>query len=154
MGLDHAHKSLLPKAIRNHLYGTGDRTAEVTGEIGGIWITTSGTPSCAISTACAWCSWCGANPLPRGVCLPCRATNKDRAARTVKVAFLKHERFIDPQAGTPEQDDQGAEAVAVGAITNGSHDGDDLLDCWQVSRVLLALVRWWAASVVAGHGRW
>jgi len=82
------------------------------------------------------------------------STDEDRASGSVKVAFLKRERFIDPQPGTPEQDDHGAKAVAVGAVTNGSHDGDDLLDCWRVSGVLLALVLWSAASVIARHRRW
>ncbi len=82
------------------------------------------------------------------------STDEDRAAGSVEVAFLKRERFIDSEPGTPEQDDQGAGAVAVGAVTDGSRDRDDLLDCWRVSGVLLALVPWWAASVVARHGGW
>ena len=48
------------------------------------------------------------------------ATNKHRAAGSIQIAFLKRERFTDPQPGTPEQHDQGAQAVAVGAVTNGS----------------------------------
>jgi len=82
------------------------------------------------------------------------STDEDRAAGSIQIAFLKRERFIDPEPGTPEQDDQGAKALTVGAVTDGSHDRNDLLDGGRISGVLLALVPWWAASVLARHGRW
>ena len=174
------------------------------------WITTSGTPSCAISTAWACRSWCGANRrltpaaaaawcsclraadasqrrpavgpwithssapigsspadleprlelLPRPAVHPDLASlaalpapDKHRAARAVEVALLERERLADPQPGTPEQDDQRAESLAVGAVADGAHDRDDLLDGRRVCRVLLALVARRAAAVVAGHRR-
>src|SRR5271156_5292899 len=43
--------------------------------------------------------------------------------------------------------------MAVGAVTNRTHHGHDLLDGRRVSGVLLALVPGRTASVVARHGR-
>jgi hypothetical protein len=61
-------------------------------------------------------------------------------AGTVEIALLEGERLADPQPRAPEQDDQRAEPVAVRAIANRPHDGDDLLDRRRVGRVLLALL--------------
>jgi hypothetical protein len=41
----------------------------------------------------------------------------------------------------------------VGAICDGAHHRDDLLDSWRVGWVALALVAWRATAVVARHGR-
>src|SRR5881397_623271 len=89
------------------------------------WITTSGTPSCAISTACACRSWCGANH--RRTPAPCPAVHPDlaplaafpspdehRATAAVEIALLESERFADPQPRAPQQDDQRAKPVTVG----------------------------------------
>jgi len=81
------------------------------------------------------------------------ATDEHCAAGLVQIALLKSERFADPQPGAPQQHDQRPESVAVGAVTDGAHHGDDLLHRRRVGGVLLALVAWWAPSVVAGHGR-
>jgi hypothetical protein len=75
------------------------------------------------------------------------------AAGAIEVALLESKRLADAQAGPPEQHDQRAESVAVGAITEDPHHRDDLLDRRRVSRVLLALVTRRAASVIARHGR-
>jgi hypothetical protein len=66
---------------------------------------------------------------------------------------LEVERFADPQPGAPEQDDQGAESLSVGAIADGAHHGDDLLDGRRVGGVLLALVPRRTSAVIARHGR-
>ena len=174
------------------------------------WITTSGTPSCAISTACACLSSCGANRrrtpavaaarcscFARGRRLPTPSrgrsvdhaqqradrelaaelepwiqvvprpaihadlatldslatTHDDRAAGTVQVALLERQCFVDAQPSAPQQHDQRAEPVAVGAVTNRTHHGHDLLDGRRVSGVLLAFVPGRTASVVTRHGR-
>ena len=93
-------------------------------------MTTSGTPSCAISTAWACRSWCGANrrltPAPDAVDLdpgvelvPCPAVHPDvsalasistpdqySAAGAIEVALLERECLADPQSGTPQQHNQ------------------------------------------------
>jgi hypothetical protein len=81
------------------------------------------------------------------------AADKDGAAGAVQIALLMRESFADPQACSPEQHDERAEAVAVWAITDASHDRDDLFNRRRVGRVLLALVARRAASVIARHGR-
>jgi hypothetical protein len=68
------------------------------------------------------------------------APNKQRAVSAVKIALLKSERFADPKPRAPQQDNQGAEPVAVGTIADGAHDSDDLLDGRRIGRILLALV--------------
>jgi hypothetical protein len=79
--------------------------------------------------------------------------NEHGTAATVKVALLERERLIDPQSGAPEQHDQRAETLAVSLVANNSHDRDNLLDGWRIGGILLALISWRAASVIAGHGR-
>jgi hypothetical protein len=70
------------------------------------------------------------------------ASNEQCASRTVEVALLQREGFADPQPGAPEQHDQRAESMAVRAVPNGAHHGDDLLNRWRVGWVLLALIAW------------
>ncbi|HME01712.1 MAG TPA: hypothetical protein VKG38_01605 [Solirubrobacteraceae bacterium] len=53
---------------------------------------------------------------------------------------MKIERLSDPQPSTPEQHDQGAEPLPVGAIAGSTHHRDDLLNGRRVGRVVLALV--------------
>jgi hypothetical protein len=89
--------------------------------------------------------------LPALAALP--APNEYAAAGSVQIALLECEGFADSESGAPEQNDERAEPVALGAITDCAHDRDDLFDRRWVSRVLLALVARWTASVVAGHGR-
>jgi hypothetical protein len=79
--------------------------------------------------------------------------DQNSAAGAVEVALLERERFADPHSGTPKQHNQRSESVAVGAVINRAHHSDDLIDRRRISRVLLALVTRWTASVVAGHGR-
>jgi hypothetical protein len=43
--------------------------------------------------------------------------------------------------------------VTVGAIADGLHDRDDLLDGRRIGRVFLALVARRTASVITGHRR-
>jgi integrase len=45
------------------------------------------------------------------------------------------------------------ESVAVGAVTDTAHHRDDLLNRRRIDRVLLAVVSWRAAPVIARHGR-
>ena len=81
------------------------------------------------------------------------APDENCAAGSVEVALLKRERFADPQSGAPEQDDQRAEPVTVGAVTDRAHDRHDLLDRRRVGGIALALVSRRAALVVARHCR-
>ncbi|MDQ6840899.1 MAG: hypothetical protein M3025_00540 [Actinomycetota bacterium] len=79
------------------------------------------------------------------------APNEHGGAAAVQVALLESERFADAQPGAPEQDDQRSKPVTVGTVADPAHDGDDLLNGRRIGRVFLALVAWWAASVIAGH---
>jgi hypothetical protein len=81
------------------------------------------------------------------------APHEHGAAATVQVGLLEGKRFTDPQPGAPQQDDQRAEPVSVGTVTNCAHDGNDLLDGRRIGRVLLALVARRATSVISGHRR-
>jgi len=76
-------------------------------------------------------------------------SDEHSAAGTVEIALLEGERLADPHPRTPEQEDQRPETVAVRAIANRPHDGDDLLDRRRVGGILLALVARRAPSVVA-----
>jgi hypothetical protein len=66
---------------------------------------------------------------------------------------LERERFGDPQSRTPQQHNQRTKSVTVGAVTDRAHHSHDLFNRRRVGGVLLALVSWRTASVVAGHGR-
>jgi hypothetical protein len=77
--------------------------------------------------------------------------DEDRAARSVKVALVQIECFADPQSGSPQQNDQRAEALPVWSVSGSAHYGDDLLNRWRVCRVLLAFVPGRSAAVIAGH---
>jgi hypothetical protein len=66
---------------------------------------------------------------------------------------LKSDRFADPQPSAPEQHYQRTKPVTLGTVPDRAHDSDDLFDGRRISRILLALVPWWAALVVAGHRR-
>jgi hypothetical protein len=79
--------------------------------------------------------------------------NEHGAAAAVEIALLESERFADPKAGTPQQDDQRTKPVTVWTVTDRAHDGDDLLNRRRISRVLLALVARRPASVIARHRR-
>ena len=79
--------------------------------------------------------------------------DEHRAAGSVQVALLQGERFADAESGAPQQNDQRTKPVTVGTVADCAHDGDDLLDGRWIGGVFLALVTWWAASVVAGHRR-
>jgi len=80
------------------------------------------------------------------------APDKHSATGAVQVALLERERLADPQPGAPEQHDQRPEPMAVGAVTDITHYRDDLFNRRRVGGVLLALVSWRTASVVARHG--
>ena len=154
-------------------------------------MTISGTPSRAISTACAWRSlvWRKASPhaslagdaaqlgaggggrprpsarsaghdaerwpdrqldprlQPRLKLLPgpvihtdlaaaatLAASDQQRSAARVEVGLGEGKRLADPQAGSPEHDDQAAQPTAVDAVAAPTHDGDDLLDRRRIRR--------------------
>jgi len=88
---------------------------------------------------------------PSRLLAACRLSspNEHGAAAAIKIALLERERFTDPQPGAPEQDDQRAKPVSLGAVADRAHDGDDLLNGWWIGRVLLAIVARRAASVIA-----
>jgi hypothetical protein len=81
------------------------------------------------------------------------APDEYAAAGSVQIALLKRERFADSQARAPEHNDEGAEPVASArspivrmTATISSTAGGPAGYC-------SPLVRAWAASVVARHGR-
>ena len=51
------------------------------------------------------------------------AADEDRAAAGVEVSLGERERFVDAQPGSPEHDDQPAQAEAVGRGASLAHDG-------------------------------
>jgi hypothetical protein len=55
------------------------------------------------------------------------AAHQQRSAARVQVGLGQRERLADPQAGTPEHDDQAAQPAAVDTVAGVAHDGDDLL---------------------------
>jgi hypothetical protein len=71
----------------------------------------------------------------------------------VEVVLGERERFLDAQAGAPEDDDHRSHAPAVPVIGRVAHDGHDLLDRRRVGRVTHPLVVRRAAGVVAGQRR-
>jgi hypothetical protein len=86
-------------------------------------------------------------PLPRPAVHPDLATlstlpaaNEHRAPRAIEIALMQRQRFADPQASAPKQDDQRAEAMTLGAVTDRTHYRDDLLNGRRVRRVVLTLV--------------
>src|ERR687898_260862 len=98
------------------------------------WMTISGTPSRAISTACAWRSWWGAK---RRRTPASRATRRssERAAAGAQVGLCQGERLADAQPGAPEHDDQAAQPPAVDAVAGAAHHGHDLFDRGRVCGV-------------------
>src|SRR3982751_434312 len=100
------------------------------------WMTLSGTPSRASSTAWAWRRWCGEQrPPPR-----------------IEVALAQRERLLDTEPGAPEHDDQRPQASAVAIVGSSAHHRDDLLDGRRVGGIELPLVWGRATGVVARHG--
>jgi hypothetical protein len=65
--------------------------------------------------------------------------NEDRASNKVKVGLSERERFADPKAGAPQNDDHRMKPDAAGII-RCTHDRDDLLDRRRVRRVFQSLV--------------
>ena len=59
---------------------------------------------------------------------PFRGGPESRRSRRSRSLSAQRERFADPQPGAPQHDDQPPKPDAVGLITSGAHDGDDLLD--------------------------
>jgi hypothetical protein len=78
------------------------------------------------------------------------------ASAAVEIAFLKRERFTDPQSRAPQQDDQRAETVALGAIADRSHHRDDLLDRAATvtdrdGQEVVLLARIWEEKITRDH---
>jgi hypothetical protein len=63
------------------------------------------------------------------------APDQDGAAALIKVAFRKHERILDAQAGSPQQHDKPAQATAMLSVPGGAHYPDGLFDLWRIGRV-------------------
>ena len=66
-------------------------------------------------------------PLPRRTSTAPRRESRSLSARG--------ERLADPQPGARQHDDQATQALSVGALTGGAHDGDDLFDAGRVCRI-------------------
>jgi len=71
----------------------------------------------------------------------------------VEVVLGERERFLNTQAGAPQDDDHRSRAPAVTVIGGMTHDGHDLLDDWRVGRVAHSLVARRPTGVVARQGR-
>jgi hypothetical protein len=65
----------------------------------------------------------------------------------------EHERFLDAQAGAPQDDDHCSHAPAVTVIVGVAHDRDDFVHGRGVGRVPHAFVARRPASVIAGQRR-
>jgi hypothetical protein len=71
----------------------------------------------------------------------------------VEVVLAERERFLDAQAGAPQDDDHRAYAPAVTVVGCVAHDSHDLVDRRRVGRVAHPLVARQPAGVVAGQRR-
>jgi hypothetical protein len=71
---------------------------------------------------------CPRPPVDADIAAPAALASSEQDRASVRIGLAECVRLADPQAGTPEHDDHAAEAEAVGIITRGLHDGDDLLD--------------------------
>ncbi len=74
-------------------------------------------------------------------------TNEQRSPSLIEVGFSERERFLDAQAGTPQDYDQASQPLPMRAVAGCAHHGDDLLDCGRIGRVAQALVAWWTPRV-------
>jgi hypothetical protein len=72
-------------------------------------------------------------------------------AAGVEVSLGERERLVNAQPGSPEHDDQPAQAEAVGRGAGLAHDGDDLLDGGWVGGIPAAFVARRSAGVEARH---
>ena len=79
------------------------------------------------------------------------SANNHGAASGVEIRLGQLERFANPQAGAPQQNDEGAQTSAVGSIARSAHNRDDLLDGRRVGGIAQTFVPWRSALVVAGH---
>jgi hypothetical protein len=79
------------------------------------------------------------------------ASDEEGAAALIEIALGEGERFLDAQAGAPQDHDQGAQAAAVVVVAGGAHDDDDLLHLGRVGRMAEALVARRSTGVEAGH---
>ena len=71
----------------------------------------------------------------------------------IEIALGERERFLDAQAGAPQDHDQPAQAATVRAVAGGAHDGDDLFDLRRIGRVAQALVARRATGVESRQRR-
>jgi len=67
-------------------------------------------------------------------------THEDRAAAAVEDELGEIERFLDAQAGAPEDDDQRTGAGAMVGVVAAAHHGDDLFGARRVGGEVAALV--------------
>jgi len=63
------------------------------------------------------------------------APHQQRTAPRVQVGLGQRERLTDPQASTPQHDDEPAQPAAVDAVAGVAHHGDDLLDRGRIGGV-------------------
>ena len=53
----------------------------------------------------------------------------------VEIALGERECFLDPQARTPHDHDQSAQAPSVRSVTGGTHYRDDFFDLRRIGRI-------------------
>jgi hypothetical protein len=67
--------------------------------------------------------------------------DQQTSATLVQVGLDKRERLMDPQTGSPQDNDQTAHPTAVMTVAGMAHDRNDLVDCGRLRRIPTALVR-------------
>jgi hypothetical protein len=129
-------------------------------------VTMSGAPSCAISTAWAWRSWCGAKrrrtPAVAAVRRSsARAAAGDHGRPRVGPLMTQNNGPTGSSRRTSIQRCRCSQAhsshadlaASMAPVTGRAHDGDDLLDGRRVGRIAVSLVTWRAAGMESRHGR-
>ena len=126
------------------------------------WMTISGTPSRASSTAWACRSWCrarvAARPSPAvhaDLATPSSlaATDEHGTAALIEIGLSKRQRFLNAQPGSPQDHYQPTQPTTVRVVTGGVHDGDDLFHLRRIGRIAQTLVAWGVAGVESRHRR-
>jgi hypothetical protein len=80
--------------------------------------------------------------------------DQNRSARVLKVGLCQGERFADPEAGSPEHDDQRAKAQVVRPVARLAHYLNYFLDARWIGWIPVAPVTGRAPDMEARKSRW
>ena len=75
------------------------------------------------------------------------------APALVQIGLGERKGLVDPNARTPQHNDQTTHPPAVSGVSGLAHNRDALVDCGRICRLPAAFVRWDPAGVIAGHCR-